>query len=72
MLNIKLFKEKMEELGLNSAQLADKSGVDRSLISRYLSGDRLSPTINNAEKLAKAMELTSDEAMCIFFNQDVH
>lgn len=43
--------------GLRGVQLAAKSGVDGTTISRYERGERLSPEADKVTKLAKALEV---------------
>ena len=50
----------MAERGINQPELAHLSGVDQSLISRYLRSDKKAklPNLNNLVALAKALNCT--------------
>ena len=47
----------MKEKGIKPAELARRTGIDRSSISHYLSGD-YSPKIDKIEKIADAIGVT--------------
>lgn len=51
---IEILKNKMKELNLNQKELAEKTGVSTSAISRYFNGSRDFP-INDAPVFAKAL-----------------
>ena len=51
----KRLKEMMDERGMRQVDLAAKSGVDRSLISSYLSG-RYEPKDDKLQALAQALD----------------
>ena len=51
----KRLKEIMDERGMRQVDLATKSGVDRSLISSYLSG-RYEPKDDKLQALAQALD----------------
>jgi transcriptional regulator with XRE-family HTH domain len=57
-------KHKLEEAlarsGMNAAELARASGVDKSTISKMLSGERHSTTALILSRLARALNVTSD------------
>ena len=57
-----LLTEWRERRGLRVGDLADRSGVDPSLVSRYESGNR-KPTPANLVKLAKALEIEVDRLL---------
>lgn len=50
-------RETRKARGLRGVQLAAKSGVDGTTISRYERGERLSPEADKVTKLAKALEV---------------
>ena len=57
-----IFRKAVERSGVNAAQLAKLSGVDRAQLYRFMRGER-SLTIKTAEKLARqiGLELTCRE-----------
>ena len=69
-MNRQLLKEEMDKRGLNITRLAEVSGVDKSLISRILSGDR-DCNVLTAQKLAKGMKLSNTKTVLIFFGDEV-
>ena len=54
-------KERLAEFGQNAAWLADKAGVERSTISRVLSGDRKRPTADTLDHIAAVFGVTLAE-----------
>lgn len=53
-------KELREKQGLTQMALAVASGVNQSTLSQYEGGIR-TPTLGNAKKLAKALNISLDE-----------
>lgn len=53
---IEILKNKMKDLDLNQKELAEKTGVSTSAISRYFNGSRDFP-INDAPIFAKALNI---------------
>lgn len=51
----KRLKQKMDEKGLKQIELANKAGIERSLISSYLSG-RYEPKDESLQALARALD----------------
>lgn len=49
--------EALEYRNINASQLADKSGLNKSTISRYLNGERL-PRTDAIEKMATALHVS--------------
>jgi DNA-binding XRE family transcriptional regulator len=52
---VKEFKETRKKLGLTQQQLADKAGIDRTVIAKIETGAR-NTTINSLQMLAEAMD----------------
>jgi len=52
---IKEFKETRKSLGLTQQQLADKAGIDRTVITKIETGAR-NTTISSLQMLAEAMD----------------
>ena len=70
MCDVAKLKGKMAEKGFNQLKLAEKVNIDRSTLNRKLkTGEAF--TIEEANKIAIALELTKDEAMAIFFTHIV-
>ncbi len=53
---VDIIKKRMNELGLNQKELALKTGISTSAISRYFNGSREFP-VNDAPKFASALSL---------------
>ena len=63
----KLFKE----TGLSQGEIARRSGLERSYVSRLLKGDIVYPRLNMVHRLAKAFGFTATELVdYIIKNQD--
>ena len=71
MTNVDKLKGKIVEKRLNPEALANRIGMDKSTWYRKLSGNGEEFTIKQADGIAKALELSPDEAMAIFFSQFV-
>lgn len=65
--NIELLNEEMEKKGFSITDLANKSCVDKSTISRLLDGRSCS--VSTAQKLVKALGISSRKAGLIFFGE---
>ena len=65
-------RTKMAMKGINTIkELSEKSGIGRNTLSKILNG-KLKPSIRVIERLIIVLEITSDEAGSIFFNQNLH
>lgn len=53
-------KEIMQHKGLKQADLCRKTGISTALMSKYISG-KTSPSLDNAEAIANALQVTLDE-----------
>ena len=71
MTNVDKLKGKIVEKRINPEALANRIGMDKSTWYRKLSGNGEEFTIKQADGIAKALELSPDEAMAIFFSQFV-
>ena len=67
--NIRKLKAKLTELGLNVEELGKMIGYDRSAIYRRMANDGAALTVDDANKIIKALKLTASEAIAIFFAQ---
>jgi len=71
MINNKLLKEEMENQGLNINKLSNISGVDKSVISRITKGETKSCTVDTAQKISEALNLSANKLGLIFFANEV-
>lgn len=63
--NVAILSEEMSKKGWTISELAAKSNVDKSTISRLLDGRCCS--VSTAQKIVKALGITSKKAGFIFF-----
>lgn len=64
-----MLKGKVVERGLTLEKVAENLGIDRSTMSRKLGNGGDDFTIKQADGIVNLLNLTSDEATSIFFNQ---
>jgi transcriptional regulator with XRE-family HTH domain len=57
---ISLIKSYLDNSSMSMSELASKSGVSKSTLSRYLSGSRVFP-LNKADDFAKALGMTTEQ-----------
>lgn len=69
--NIRKLKSKLTELGMNVSDLGKAIGYDKSTIYRRFQNNGASMSVDDANKIIRALELTKDEAIAIFFSQFV-
>lgn len=62
---------KIAERGLTQEKLTDMIGMNKATMSRKMRDPNDDFTIKQADKISRALQLTSDEAMAIFFSQFV-
>lgn len=70
MINVRKLKGKIVEKDMNISNLAKAISVNRSTLYRKLNG-QCPITIQDADLIAKELELTASEACAIFFSQFV-
>ena len=70
-ININKLKGKIVEQGMTVATLADKIGIDKSTLYRKLSNGGESMSVKEANAIVKALRLSADDAVAIFFSQAV-
>lgn len=51
-----------QQKGMTQRQLSEASGINRASIAKYETGKSV-PSLNNAEKLAKALDVKIEELM---------
>lgn len=71
MVNIMKLKGKIVENGLSVGQLSAKMGMDRATLYRRMKSNGDTMTIKEVNQICEILNLTSDEAMAIFFNHNV-
>jgi Helix-turn-helix. len=71
MVNVNKLKGKIVECGLSIEELAKRIGKDRATLYRRLNSDGKDFTIEEADLIAKTLNLTYSEVNAIFFNQYV-
>ena len=71
MVNIRKLKAKMVEKDISIIQLANILSIDRSTVYRKLNKSGENFTVQDVEKLAKALSLTYDDINNIFFTDVV-
>lgn len=69
--NVALLRAKLVEIGLTHEQLAEFIGMDRSTLSRKLSGGGLGFLVGEVHRIIKVLHLTGAEAAAIFFADEV-
>lgn len=57
---ISLIKSYLDNSSMSMSELANKAGVSKSTLSRYLSGSRMFP-LNKADDFARALGLTTEQ-----------
>ena len=70
MVNVNKLKGKIVEKGLSVEKVAEIMGIDRSTLYRKLSNSA-DISIKDADRIVKALNLTSMEGSSIFFSQFV-
>ncbi|WP_031513993.1 helix-turn-helix domain-containing protein [Desulfofalx alkaliphila] len=71
MVNINKLKGKIVERGMSVGDLAKEIGVDRSTLYRKMNASGEPFTIREANLICKALKLSGQEAMAIFFSDCV-
>ncbi len=67
MVNVNKLRRKIVELGLTTADVAEKMGIDRSTLYRKLNEPDEGFTVKEVADLAKILNLTANELNTIFF-----
>ena len=70
-MNTNKLKAKLVERGTNVANLAATIGIDKATLYRKLRSDGETLSIRDANAIVTALSLTPDEAMAIFFANEV-
>ena len=71
MVNINKLRGKIVECGTNISELALKIGIDRATLYRRFNSNGKEFTIEEADLIAKELNLSCSEASAIFFSQYV-
>ena len=67
--NSNKLKAKIVENGMNVTELAAKIGMDKSTLYRKIANDGECMTVKDANAIVRALNLSSSEAIAIFFSQ---
>lgn len=70
-LNILKLKAAMVERGVNTADLADRIGINRATLYRKIAAQGEGFTIGEAEAITSALHLSAAESTAIFFGPSV-
>lgn len=70
-INVNMLKGKIIEKGMNVTELARKIGVDRATLYRKLESNGDTMLVRDANNIVAALNLTSEEAVAIFFSRIV-
>ena len=70
MVNVDLLKRKIAERRTNVTEIAADMGVDKATLYRRIA-DGSTFTIGEVGKITEILNLSHDEALSIFFNQNV-
>lgn len=54
----KRLKELLQEKNVSSAQICEKSGISRSLFSKYLNDPNINPSLDAVERIVKAFDIS--------------
>lgn len=71
MVNVNKLKGKIVELGYSVEKLAESVNIDRSTMYRKMSGKGDGFTIKEVDRICKALNLSREDAIAIFFTQYV-
>lgn len=69
--NINKLRGRIVEKEMSVALVAEKMGIDKATLYRRLENDGAGLMVKDAHKLAEILDLTCDEAMAIFFADQV-
>lgn len=67
MINTELLKQEMQEKDCNINRLAELSKVDKSVLSRIINGKSKTCTVETAQNIANALDLSNKKRVSIFF-----
>ena len=70
-INTNKLKGKIAENGLTITELAEIMGIDKSTLYRKISNNGETMLVKDAQAIAKALSLTKDDAVSIFFSETV-
>lgn len=71
MVNVNKLRGKIVERGLTVTELAEMIELDRTTLYRKLNSEGKKFTIEEADAIAKALQMTASEVNSIFFSQYV-
>ena len=70
-MNIELLKKEMGDRNININKLSELSKVDKSVISRLINGKSNTCTVETAQAISDAMNLSNTKRGLIFFGREV-
>ncbi len=70
-INIQKLKGKIVENGLTIEALAKKIGIDRATMYRKLQNNGATLLVREANAIVSALNLSAEDALSIFFSQNV-
>lgn len=69
--NVTKIHAKLKELSMSVEDAAKQMGIDRSTLYRKLNNNGAGLTVRDAQLLVSILHLTQQEALAIFFAQEV-
>lgn len=70
-MNVNKLRAKIVENGINVTILAEKMGINRSTLYRKINSQGQSLTVKEANLIVKILNLSEEDAMDIFFKDNV-
>lgn len=71
MINTELLKQEMNDKNYNISRLSKESKIDKSVLSRIISGESKTCTVETAQNISEALDLSSKKRVSIFFAKEV-
>ena len=71
MINTELLKQEMSDKNFNISRLSKESKIDKSVLSRIISGESKTCTVETAQNISEALDLSSRKRMSIFFAKQI-
>ena len=66
MINTELLKQEMNDKNYNISKLSKESKIDKSVLSRIISGESKTCTVETAQNISEALDLSSKKRVSIF------
>ena len=71
MINIELLKQEMTDKNFNISKLSKESKIDKSVLSRIINGESKTCTVETAQNISEALDLSSKKRVSIFFAKQI-